>query len=169
MFHLASTPGTFQGYRARFGSETGTSPSDTGAVTIDDPPTQIANVCAELGLPIHQMDFTARVRFGALGDDEWGAFKEPDSYDALAQSNAGAYEDLKRLYFIVQRSPREFAADRSKCGLVQFMNEMRALLARTHGALPLAERMQVFTRADAPASLSAAISEAIASAAAAYQ
>ena len=157
MFHLASTPGTFQGYRARFGSETGTSPSDTGAVAIDDPPTQIASVCGGLGLPLHQMEFTARVRFGTLGAGQWRAFKDPNSYDALASSNPAAYEDLKRLYFIIQRSPREFAADRSKTGLIQFMDEMRDLLDRTGSVLPLAERMQVFTRSDAPASLGTAI------------
>jgi hypothetical protein len=167
MFHLASTPGTFQGYRARFGSETGSSPSDTGAVTIDDPPTQIATVCADLGVPLHQMDFTARVRFGTLGDSEWGAFKQPGSYDALSEENPGAYEDLKRLYFIVQRAPREFAADRSRTGLNQFMDEVRELLERTRGGLPLAERMQVFTRTDAPARLAAAIPVAMASASAA--
>jgi hypothetical protein len=164
MFHLASTPGTFQGFRARFGSELGSSPSDTGAVTIDDPPTQIAKACSDLGVPIHQMDFTTRSRFGTLGDNEWRAFKDPDSYDALSGSNPGAYEDLKRLYFIPQRAPREFAADRSKTGLNQYMDEMRELLERTRGALPLAERMQVFTRTDAPARLAAAIPVAMASA-----
>jgi hypothetical protein len=169
MFHLASTPGTFQGYRARFGSEKGSSPSDTGAVTIDDPPTQIAKACADLGVPFHQMDFTTSLRFGTLGDSEWRAFKDPNSYDALAESNPGAYEDLKRLYFIIQRAPREFAADRSKTGLNQYMDEMRELLERTRGVLPLAERMQVFTRADAPPPLTAAIPVAMASASAAAQ
>jgi hypothetical protein len=164
MFHLASTAGTFQGYRARFGSETGTSPSDTGAVTIDDPPTQIASVCGELRLPIHQMEFTTVLRFGQLGESEWRAFKDPDSYDALADSNPAAYEDLKRLYFIVQRSPREFATDRSKTGLIQFIDEMRALLDQTGGILPLAERLQVVTRSDAPTSLADAIPRALDSA-----
>lgn len=164
MFHLASTPGTFQGYRARFGSETGTSPSDTGAVTIDDPPTQIAAVCTKLLLPIYQMEFRTSSRFGRLADSEWNAFKDPNAYDALAESNPAAYEDLKRLYFIVQRAPREFSADRSRTGLVAFMNEMRALLDSTDGVLPLAERMQVFTRADADGQLSTAIPEAMASA-----
>lgn len=169
MFHLASKSGTFQDYRARFGSETGSSPSDTGAVTIDDPPTRITSVCAELGLPIHQMDFTTRVRFGTLGDSEWRAFKDPSSYDALAGSNPGAYEDLKRLYFIIQRAPQEFAADRSTTGLSHFIDEMRELLERTRGVLPLAERMQVFTRTDAPHPLAAAIPVAMASASTAVE
>jgi hypothetical protein len=165
MFHLATTPGTFQDFRARFGSEAGRSSSDTGAVAIDDPPAQIARVCGELKLPLHQMDFTDHSRFGRLGDDEWRAFRNPDAYDALAGSNPGAYEDLKRLYFIVQRAPREFAADGSSTGLGSFMDEMRSLLERTRGALPLAERMQVFTRTDAPASLNTAIPAALAAAA----
>ena len=166
MFHIANTPGTFQEFRARFGSEAGrSSHSDTGAVTIDDPPAQIEQVCAELRLPLYQAGFTTRVRFGSLGDAEWRAFKDPRAYDSLAESAPAAYEDLKRLYFIVQRSPLEFAADRSTTGLVTFIDEMRRLLEANHGALALAERMQVFIRADAPHTLGEALPNALASAA----
>lgn len=165
-FHIANTPGTFQDFRARFGSEAGRgSHSDTGAVTIDDPPAQIEKVCAAMRLPLHQMEFTTKVRFGSLSDDEWRAFKDPRAYDALAESAPSAYEDLKRLYFIVQRAPLEFADDHSATGLTTFIDEMRELLRANHGALVLAERMQVFIRADASSALGETIPGALAASA----
>ncbi|HJU28342.1 MAG TPA: hypothetical protein VJ718_04185 [Candidatus Binataceae bacterium] len=149
LFHIANTPGTFQEFRARFGSQAGgASASDTGAVTIDDPPAQIAVACASMGLPLYQMEFEAKLRFGSLGNDEWRAFKDPRAYEAIAQSNGAAYEDLKRLYFVVQRAPAEFATDDSATGLKTFLDDIRQVIESNRGALPLAERIQVFTRAD---------------------
>jgi hypothetical protein len=99
-----------------------------------------------------------------LGGDEWGAFRDPGSYDALAVSNPGAYEDLKRLYFVVQRAPLEFAADHSATGLTAFIDEIRPVIEANHGALPLTERMQVCSRADASPLLGEAIPGALAAA-----
>jgi hypothetical protein len=162
MYHVAITQRTFQEFRARFGSQAGASAaSNTGAVTIDDPPTQIAAACKSLGLPLYQMEFVTKSHFGALGDDEWRAFKDPGAYDALAVSNPGAYEDLKRLYFVVQRAPLEFAADRAATGLTAFIDEIRPVIEANHGALPLAERMQVCTRRDALPLLEEAIPPAL--------
>jgi hypothetical protein len=164
LFHIANTPGTFQDFRARFGSEAGsTANSDTGAVTIDDPPAQIRAACAANGLPLCASEFVTRLRFGSLADDEWRAFKDPRIYDALADANPAAFEDLKRLYFIVQRAPSEFAADRSATGLHTFIDEVRQVIEANQGVLPLTERMQVFTRADAAQNLRKAIPEALAS------
>ena len=165
MYHIANAPRTFQDFRARFGSEAGkTRDSDTGAVSIDDPPAQIAEACAAAGAPIYQAPFITRLFFSALGDAEWRAFKDPHSYDALADSNPAAYEDLKRLYFIVQRAPLEFAADHSRSGLATYVDEARGVIDGNRGMLPSSERMQVFSRADAPPNLARVISEAIAAA-----
>jgi hypothetical protein len=144
MYHLAAAPGTFQDFRARFGSEAGRArTSNTGAVTIDDPPGQIAAACAALGLPLYQADFTTRLRFGDLSDEKWRSFKDPHSYDLLAGSDTAAYEDLKRLYFVVQRAPLEFAADASASGLSAFMDEIRRVIEANNATLALSERMQV--------------------------
>jgi hypothetical protein len=163
LFHIANMAGTFQDFRARFGSEAGgTANSDTGSVTIDDPPAQIQAACAAKSLPLWTSEFVARLRFGFLADDEWRAFKDPRTYDALAEANPAAYEDLKRLYFIVQRAPAEFAADHSAAGLHTFVDEIRRVIEANHGVLPLAERMQVFIRADSAPLLRELIPEAIA-------
>ncbi len=50
---------------------------------------------------------------------------------------------------MVQRAPLEFAADRAATGLTAFIDEIRPVIEANHGALPLAERMQVCTRRDA--------------------
>ncbi len=164
LYHIANRRGTFQEFRARFGSTAGAhSESDTGAVTIDDPPAQIAAACISVGVPLYQAEFPTKLFFGSLGNDEWRAFKDPRAYDALANSNPAAYEDLKRLYFVIQRAPMELAADHSPTGLGTFMDQVRAVIEANRGVLPSAELMQVFTRADAPSRLSGAIPEALAS------
>jgi hypothetical protein len=163
LYHLANTPKTFQEFRARFGSQSGgRSTSDTGAVTIDHPPAEIARACARLGLPLCDLGFTTYLQFGPLGDDEWGSFKVPLKYSLLAESNPDACEDLKRLYFVVQRAPLEFASDLSATGLSQFMEEIGPVIEANRSALPLAERMQVFCRAGVSAGLSQAIAEGLA-------
>jgi hypothetical protein len=163
LFHIANRPGTFQDFRARFGSQAGaTSESDTGAVTIDDPPAQVSGACAKLHLPLYQAEFVTTLRFDSRRDEEWSAFKDPRAYDALADSNPAAYEDLKRLYFIIQRAPLEFAADRSATGLSVFIDEIRRVIEANGGMLPATEEMQVFSRADAPAILGKSIAEALA-------
>ncbi len=163
MYHLAAAPGTFQNLRARFGSEAGVSrDSNTGAVTIDDPPAQIAFASAALGLPLIEGDFITNLQFSTLGDEEWQRFKDPRTYAALADSHPAAYEDLKRLYFVVQRAPLEFAADHSAAGLVRFMDEARQVIEAAGGKLPSSERMQVFCRRDAPVRLRENLRSAVA-------
>jgi hypothetical protein len=163
LYHVANTPRTFQEFRARYGSQSGErSTSDTGAVTIDDPPAEVARACHRRGLPLHELQFTTDLHFGPLGNDEWTSFKAPLTYEALAKRNPQAYEDLKKLYFVVQRAPLEFASDRSATGLSEFMDKIRPVIEENRGILPLAERMQVFSRADVPARLGATIPEALA-------
>ena len=83
LFHIANTPGTFQDFRARFGSEAGgDANSDTGAVTIDDPPAQIRAACAANTLPLRTGEFVTGLSFGSLADDEWRTFTDPRTYDA---------------------------------------------------------------------------------------
>jgi hypothetical protein len=165
LYHLANTPQTFQEYRARFGSQAGgNARSDTGAVTIDDPPAQIQHSCARLRVPLYELEFSADLKFGPLGNHEWHSFKSPAAYERIAEDNPGAYEDLKRLYFVVQRAPLEFAADKSETGLHSFIDAIHPVIERHRGVLPLAERMQVFSRADAPHPLSTAIPPALAAA-----
>ncbi len=162
MYHLANAPQTFQEYRARFGSQSaGVAASDTGAVTIDDPPALIAAICARMGLAFWQMEFETQLRFGSLSDEDWRWFKDPRRYDALADRNPDAYEDLKRLYFVVQRAPLEFAADNSASGLGAFIDEIRPVIEGNRGVLPLAERTQVFCRADSSAVLREAVPAAL--------
>ena len=162
LYHIANTPRTFQEFRARFGSRAGDAVhSDTGAVTIDDPPTQIRAACEAGRLPLYEALFTANLSFGPLQDTEWRAFADPSAYDRLAEANPSAYEDLKRLYFIVQRAPLEFAADYSTSGLTYFLSEIRDLIESNKGVLPLAERIQVFTHRDAIPPLAEAISQAL--------
>jgi hypothetical protein len=163
LYHVANSAQTFQEFRARFGSNAGgCSTSDTGAVTIDDPPTEIARACRQLGLPLYDLPFTTNLYFGPLGQDEWTSFKAPATYDALAERNTDAYEDLKKLYFVVQRAPLEFASDLSTTGLSPFIEEIRPVIAENRGVLPLAERMQVLSRAEVPTRLGEAIAEALA-------
>jgi hypothetical protein len=103
MYHLTAAPGTFQNLGARFGSEGGAARhSNTSAVTIDDPPDQIAAACDALSLPLFEGGFITNLQLGKIGDDQWRRFKDPLTYAELADSNPAAYEDLKRLYFVVQ-------------------------------------------------------------------
>lgn len=163
LYHIGYAPGTFQEFRARFGSEASAhTASNTGAVTIDDPPAQIRAACAVNQLPLYEMEFVTKLRFGLLRDDDWRIFKDPRVYDALADSNSGAYEDLKRLYFIVQRAPLEFAADQSANGLDAFVDKIRTVIEANQGVLPAVERVQVFTRADAAPILGEVIPQALA-------
>jgi hypothetical protein len=130
-------------------------------VTINDPPAQIRVACDAGFLPLYEAFFRANLSFGPLQDTEWRAFADPRAYDQLAETNPSAYEDLKRLYFIVQRAPLEFAADHSTSGLTYFISEIRDLIQSNKGVLPLAERIQVFTHRDAIPPLAVAIPQAL--------
>lgn len=111
---------------------------------------------------MYELRFTTDLRFGSLGNDEWTSFMAPLTYEALAAHNPEAFEDLKKLYFVVQRAPLEFASDLSKSGLLEFVNEIRPVIEKNRGILPLAERMQVFCRTDATNALRESIPEALA-------
>jgi hypothetical protein len=167
LYHIANRARTFQEFRAGFGSQSdGPSNSNTGAVTIDDPPAQIIAACRELRLPLFELEFVSYLRFGSLNDGDWRTFADPLSYDLLAERNPDAYEDLKRLYFIVQRAPLEFANDNSATGLSNFIVQIRQAIEENRDVLPLAECMQVFIRKDTPDTLSLAIPEALGTASA---
>lgn len=148
-YHLAKTPRTFQDFRARYGSNSARAAhSNTPAVAIDDPPAKIAAVCAARSLPCLSLDFQTNLRFGALGDREWADFGRPETYANLCESNPGAAEDLKRLMFLPQRAPLEFAADRGATGLAAYLAEIRSVIEQNSQVLKLAETMQVMWRAN---------------------
>ncbi|MGH8013906.1 MAG: hypothetical protein ACREQ4_15570 [Candidatus Binataceae bacterium] len=161
LYHIANTHQTFQDFRDRYGRKPANGVSDTPAVTISDPTEAIAICCAKLGVPLAAIDFPARLRFSSLRDEEWEAFKGPEKYDAIRRHNAEAYEDLKRLFFVVQRAPREFAADKSQAGLQAFIDEIRSVIAHNRGYLPLAEKMQVMWHPEASADFSRKIDAAL--------
>jgi hypothetical protein len=66
------------------------------------------------------------------------------------------------IYFVVQRAPLEFAADHSATGLATYIDEIRRVIDANGDALPSAEKMQVFCRADAAPPLRESIHSAVA-------
>jgi hypothetical protein len=152
LYHLAKVPLSFQDFRARYGSNSAAAAhSNTPAVAIDDPPAKVAEVCAAQGVPCLRMDFTADLRFAIPDEKIWNYFRAPEKYAELCTNNPIAADDLKRLMFVTQRAPIEFAADRSPTGLNAYLDEIGEVLKSNDGILKLAESMQVIHRPDAPA------------------
>jgi len=158
LYHLAKVPQSFQDFRARYGSNSAdVARSNTPAVAIDDPPSKVAEVCAARGIPCRGMDFTADLRFAIPDEKTWNVFRDPQKY---AQLDRDAAEDLKRLMFITQRAPIEFAADHSPTGLSAYLDEIGGVISRNAGILKLAEAMQVICRPGTPVDLSKPIGAA---------
>jgi hypothetical protein len=107
------------------------------------------------------MDFTADLRFAIPDEKIWNYFRAPEEYAELCKNNPAAAEDLKRLMFITQRAPIEFAADRSATGLNAYLDEIGDVLRSNAGILKLAESMQVIYRPDAPADFGKRIGAAL--------
>ncbi|MGH7908132.1 MAG: hypothetical protein ACREP6_16045 [Candidatus Binataceae bacterium] len=162
LYHLANSPGTFQHFRSRYGRKPRRGLSDTPALAVIDPPAAIAECCSSLGIPLADIEFSARLQFGSLRGDDWEAIKDPENFADLSRRIPGAYDDLKRLLFIVQRAPREFAADKSMSGLDAFIDEIRPVMESGGGCLPLAEAMQIMWHPDASAGFKRKIREIIA-------
>lgn len=164
LYHLAKVPLSFQDFRARYGSNSAAAAhSNTPAVAIDDPPAKIEEVCATRSIPCLRLDFTADLRFAKPDDKIWNSFRDPKAYDRLSASNSEAAEDLKRLMFVTQRAPNEFAADRSATGLAAYLDEIGSVIERNAGILKLAESMQLIYRPDAPPDFGKRIGTALAS------
>lgn len=152
LYHLAKVPDSFQDFRARYGSNSADAAhSNTPAVAIDDPPAKVEQVCAARGIPCLGMNFTADLRFAIPDENIWRLFRDPDKYAQLSTLHSEAAEDLKRLMFVTQRAPNEFAADRSPTGLAAYLDEIGEVLKRNAGILKLAESMQVLHRPGTPA------------------
>ena len=152
LYHLAKVPRSFQDFRARYGSNSAEAAhSNTPAVAIDDPPAKVAEVCAARGIPCLSVSFTADLRFAPPDEKMWNYFRDPQKYEQLCTLHPEAAEDLKRLMFVTQRAPIEFAADRSPTGLSAYLDEVRDVLKRNAGILQLAETMQVIYRPGTPA------------------
>jgi hypothetical protein len=164
LYHLAKVPRSFQDFRARYGSNSAEAAhSNTPAVAIDDPPAKIAEVCAASNIPCMRMDFTADLRFAKPDEKLWNLFRDPEQYGQLCTLHPEAAEDLKRLMFLTQRAPIEFAADRSPTGLSAYLDEIGAVLKRNAGILQLAESMQVIYRPGTPAEFGKRIAAALTS------
>jgi hypothetical protein len=164
LYHLAKQAQTFQDFRARYGLNSARAAhSNVPAVAIDDPPAKVDSVCAALKIPHLRFDFSASLPFGPLDDRDWDAFRHPERYADLLARRPGAGEDLKRLMFLPQRAPLEFASDATATGLTAFLDEIRSVLDANGGVLKLAETMQVFYRADARAGLGESIARAMTS------
>jgi hypothetical protein len=162
LYHLAKAPLSFQDFRARYGSNSSAAAhSNTPAVAIDDPPAKVAEVCAARGIPCLRMDFPAVLRFENPDDEVWNNFRDPQKYAELCTFNPVAAEDLKRLLFVTQRAPLEFAADTSSTGLDTYLDEIGDVLKRGGGILKCAETMQVLYRPDASADFGKCISTAL--------
>ena len=162
LYHLAKVPLCFQDFRARYGSNSAAAAhSNTPAVAIDDPPAKVAEVCAAQGVPCLRMDFTADLSFAIPDEKIWNYFRAPEKYAELCKNNPAAAEDLKRLMFITQRAPIEFAADRSPTGLNVYLDEIGDVLKRNAGILKLAESMQVIYRPGASADFGKRIAAAL--------
>ena len=164
LYHLAKVAQSFQDFRARYGLNSARAAhSNVPAVAIDDPPAKVDAVCAALKIPHRRFDFPTSLRFGPLDDRDWDSFRHPERYADLLARKPGAGEDLKRLMFMPQRAPLEFASDTSATGLGAFLDEIRGVLEANGGVLKLAETMQVFYRADAPAGLGERVARAMSS------
>lgn len=159
LYHLAKVPQRFQDFRARYGSNSAdVARSNTPAVAIDDPPAKVAEVCAARGIPCLGKSFTADLRFAIPDGKIWNLFRDPQKY---AQLHGDAEEDLKRLMFVTQRAPIEFAADHSSTGLSAYLDEIGDVISRNGGILKLAETMQVIYRPGTRTDLSKPISAAL--------
>jgi hypothetical protein len=151
LYHLAKVPHSFQDFRARYGSNSAEAAhSNTPAVAIDDPPAKVAEVCASRNIPCPRMDFTADLRFAIPDEKVWNLFRDPQKYEQLCTRHPQAAEDLKRLMFITQRAPIEFAGDHSHTGLSAYLDEVGEVLKNNAGILQLAESMQVIYRPGTP-------------------
>jgi ligand-binding SRPBCC domain-containing protein len=107
------------------------------------------------------MDFSADLGFAIPDEKTWDYFRSPDRYQELCASHPAAAEDLKRLLFITQRAPNEFASDRSPTGLTTYLDEIAGVLKRNAGILKLAESMQVIYRPGAPVDFAKRIATAL--------
>lgn len=162
LYHLANVPLSFQDFRARYGSNSAAAAhSNTPAVAIDDPPAKVAEICAARGIPCLRIDFPAVLRFENPDDEVWNDFRDPQRYAELCKFNPVAAEDLKRLLFVAQRAPIEFAADTSPTGLNAYLDEIGGVLKHGAGILKCAETMQVLHRPDAAAEFGRSVSTAL--------
>ncbi len=162
LYHAAPTPGSFSHFRSRFGRHSDTlERSDTPAVNVDDAVAGVSGYCAKRQLPYMELAFSARVALPGLTDYHWQEFRFPQRYAQLQARDPAAAENLRRLLFVTQRAPLEFAGDRSASGLDAYLTEVRAVIEAEGGYLPLAERLQVICRPAAPRRLLSGLREAL--------
>lgn len=164
LYHAAPDRGSLIDFRARYGRRSQSlEKSDTPAVNIGDPTACVSGYCAAQAVPYFEIKFVTNLFMPGLTSEHWRGFADPRSYAKLAETDPAACENLRRLMFVTQRAPLEFAQDRSSSGLDAYLREVRTVVERNGGRLELAERLQVLCRRDAPpralSALRAAISE----------
>jgi len=144
MCHAAAPPGTFSYLRARYGRHsTRLDQSDTPAVNVGDPPRVTRDYFARRRLPLCEIAFSARLELPGLSDADWRDFAHPECYAEIVKRSPEAAENLRRLLFVTERAPLEFAADRSERGLVAYLAAACKVIESNHGSLPLAEWIQI--------------------------
>ena len=147
LYHAVALPGTFVYLRAKFGRHgERLEGSDTPAPNVGDPVVSVAEYCAAGAIPCLELNFTARMHMPGLTAAHWQNFRDPRQYARLVREEPEAAENLKRLMFVTQRAPLEFAADRSSLGLDAYLAQARAIIEANGGEMPLAERLQVVCR-----------------------
>jgi hypothetical protein len=154
LYHAAPDPGTLNDFRARYGRRSAVlEKSDTPAVNIAAPAICVADYCARNQVPYFELKFSAKLFVPGLNDEHWRIFRAPHRYAELAQRDPSACENLRRLMFVTQRAPVEFADDRSASGLDAYLAEARSVIESNGGYMELAERLQVICRREAPMSV----------------
>jgi hypothetical protein len=144
MFYAAAPPGTFSYLRARYGRHSKRlDQSDTPAVNVGDPPRVTRDYFARRRLPLCEIAFSARLDLPGLSDADWCDFAHPERYAEIVERSPEAAENLRRLLFVTERAPLEFAADRSEHGLVAYPAAARKVIESNRGSLPLAEWIQI--------------------------
>ena len=162
LYHAAPEHGSLIDFRARYGRRSAVlEKSDTPAVNIGDPVACTAQYCANNRFPYFELKFDARLFMPGLTDDHWRIFHEPRHYAELAQKHPAACENLRRLMFVTQRAPLEFADDKSPSGLDAYLGEARRVIERNGGHMLLAERLQIICRRDAPKHVITGLRDAI--------
>jgi len=162
LYHAAPDHGSLIDFRSRYGRRSAVlEKSDTPAVNIGDPVICVADYCTKNRIPYFELKFLTKLFLPALTDEHWRAFREPHRYAELAQKDPSACENLRRLMFVTQRAPIEFADDKSASGLNAYLDEVRGVIEGNGGFMVLSERLQIICRREAPGKIVSGVRDAI--------
>jgi hypothetical protein len=154
---------SFQYFRDNFGSKSSSVAlhSNTDAMDTKDPATKIERSCVKQGITCRTLRVNTKLHFsdelfddtGKIKNDVKAIFKNPDRYQELLKTPE-LYQDLKSIYFIVQRSANEMSADKSETGLDNLMEKILDVIQDTSDEyghhLIMHEKMQLITNPERP-------------------